>query len=61
MARLGAIVGDSVRIGANACLAPGTLVGRDSLAYPLAALLGYYPPGSLIKMRQQIEVAEYRR
>jgi NDP-sugar pyrophosphorylase family protein len=58
--KFGAIVGDEVEIGCNAVLNPGTIIGRRSLAYPLTSLSGYYPPGSVIKLRQSLEVVERR-
>jgi len=56
--KFGAIVGDEVEIGCNAVLNPGTLIGRRSLVYALTSLSGYYPPGSVIKLRQQVEITE---
>lgn len=59
--KFGALVGDEVEIGCNAVLNPGTIIGRGSLAYALTSLSGYYPPNSLIKLRQSCEVVERRR
>jgi NDP-sugar pyrophosphorylase family protein len=56
--KLGAIVGDEGKIGCNAVLNPGTLLGKRSLAYPCSSLQGYYPPDSVIKLRQTIQVVE---
>lgn len=58
--KFGAIVGDEVEIGCNAVLNPGTIIGKRSLAYALVSLSGYYPPGSVIKLRQSLEVVERR-
>lgn len=58
--KFGVILGDGAEIGCNAVLNPGTLVGRGSLAYPLTSLRGYYPPGSIIKLRQTIEIVGRR-
>jgi NDP-sugar pyrophosphorylase family protein len=54
--KFGAILGDCAEIGCNAVLNPGTLVGPRTLAYPLTSLRGYYPPDSVIKLRQTVEV-----
>ena len=54
--KFGALVGDEAEIGCNAVLNPGTLIGKRSLAYALTSLAGYYPPGSVIKLRQRHEV-----
>lgn len=58
--KFGAIIGDEVEIGCNAVLNPGTLIAKRSLAYALSSLGGYYPPGSLIKLRQSHEVVKRR-
>ena len=53
--KFGAILGDCAEIGCNAVLNPATLVGPRTLAYPLTSLRGYYPPDSVIKLRQSVE------
>jgi NDP-sugar pyrophosphorylase family protein len=58
--KFGALIGDEVEIGCNSVLNPGTLLGRRSLAYALSSLSGYYPPGSVIKLRQSLEVVKRR-
>jgi len=60
LAKFGAVVGDHVQIGCNTVLNPGTLVGKHSVVYPNASLRGYYPPYSVIKTREKIEVVERR-
>ncbi|MCR4404613.1 MAG: hypothetical protein NUW06_04960 [Candidatus Acetothermia bacterium] len=59
--KFGAIIGDEVEIGCNAVLNPGTILGKRTLAYALTSLSGYYPPGSLIKLRQSLELVERRQ
>jgi NDP-sugar pyrophosphorylase family protein len=54
--KFGVILGDRAEIGCNAVLNPGTLIGPRTLAYPLTSLRGYYPPDSVIKLRQTVEV-----
>jgi len=54
--KLGAIVGDLVEVGCNSVLNPGTFVGKRTMAYPNSSLRGYYPPDSIIKLRQSHEV-----
>jgi len=58
--KFGALVGDEVEIGCNSVLNPGTLLGKRSLAYALSSLSGYYPPNSVVKLRQSFEIAERR-
>jgi bifunctional N-acetylglucosamine-1-phosphate-uridyltransferase/glucosamine-1-phosphate-acetyltransferase GlmU-like protein len=61
LAKLGAILGDNTQTGCNAVLNPGCLVGKDSLIYAnLSLRKGYYPPHSLIKLRQQTNVVQRR-
>lgn len=58
LAKLGAILGDNAQTGCNSVLNPGCLIGRETLVYANASLRkGYYPPYSIIKLRQTIEIA----
>ncbi len=57
LAKLGAILGDDVQTGCNAVLNPGCLVAPRTLIYANVSLRkGYYPPDSIVKLRQKIEV-----
>lgn len=56
MRKFGAVLGDRVRTGCNSVMSPGTLVGPGSAVYPNAVLRGVYPPASVIKLRQRIEI-----
>jgi len=58
--KLGGILGDDCETGCNCVLNPGTLIGPRTLVYPLASLRGYYPPDSIVKLRQQHQVVERR-
>ncbi len=49
LSKFGAILGDRTQIGCNAVLNPGTLIGKESLCYPLLNIQGYFPPGSRMK------------
>lgn len=60
MRKLGCIVGDGVSVGCNAVLAPGTVVGKGSIVYHGATVRGVVPPGSVVKLRQQLEQVELR-
>ena len=51
--KFGAIMGNNASVGCNTVTNPGTLLGRDSLAYPLANLSGYIPPHTVVKVRQE--------
>jgi NDP-sugar pyrophosphorylase family protein len=57
--KMGAILGDAAQTGCNSVLNPGCLVGRDTLIYANVSLRkGYYPPDSIVKLRQEVEVVE---
>jgi NDP-sugar pyrophosphorylase family protein len=58
--KFGAILGDEVDIGCNSVLNPCTLVGKRTLAYTNLSMAGYYPPDSIVKLRQTHEVVERR-
>lgn len=51
--KLGAILGDGCRTGCNTVLNPGVLMGPGCVTYPnVSVRSGYYPPGTLVKLRQ---------
>jgi len=56
--KFGAILGDGVSLGCNSVTNPGTVMGRDCLAYALSSLSGYYAPKSLIKSKPQQQVLQ---
>jgi NDP-sugar pyrophosphorylase family protein len=58
--KFGCLLGDRAEIGCNSVLNPGSLVGRRTLATANTSLSGYYPPGSFVKLRQEVEVNERR-
>lgn len=61
LAKMGAILGDDVESGCNVVTNPASIVGPRTLIYPLVALRkGYYPPDSIIKLRQELEQVERR-
>jgi NDP-sugar pyrophosphorylase family protein len=47
--KFGAILGDNVEIGCNSVLNPGTVVGKNSIVYPLSSVRGYIPENSIFK------------
>lgn len=56
LSKLGAILGDQVQTGCNVVTSPGCIVGSGTRIYALVALeKGYYPPDSIIKLRQLTE------
>ncbi len=61
LSKLGGILGDDVQTGCNAVLNPGCLIAPRSLIYANVSLRsGYYPPDSIVKLRQELEIASRR-
>ena len=56
--KFGAILGDSVEIGCNAVLNPGTVIGSKAVIYPLSMVRGFVPANCIYK--KQGEVVEKR-
>ena len=53
------MLGDGVKIGCNAVLHPGVIVGRDSEIYPGVQLRsGVYEARTLVKLRQELIYVE---
>ncbi len=60
--KFGAVLGDGCKTGCNTVLNPGVLLGPRSVTYPNATLRsGYYPDGTLVKVRQQQKIVEMDR
>jgi NDP-sugar pyrophosphorylase family protein len=53
--KFGAIVSDGVEIGCSAVISPGSIIGRNSLIYPLTHFGGVLPENSILKLRQNLE------
>ena len=47
--KFGAIIGDRAEIGCNTVLNPGSIIGRDSIVYPLSSVRGVVPSLSILK------------
>ncbi|MGB7339096.1 MAG: hypothetical protein WBC91_09415 [Phototrophicaceae bacterium] len=61
LAKFGAILGDGAQTGCNCVLNPGCVIGAGTWVYPMVSLnKGYFPPNSLIKLRQTLQVVEKR-
>jgi len=52
--KFGAILGDQVEVGCNAVLNPGSVVGADTVIYPLSMVRGFIPAGSIYKTQGEI-------
>ncbi len=56
--KFGALIGDNVYLGCNNVTAPGTIIGRNVLTYPLCLLRGTIPENSIVKNKPHIEIIE---
>ncbi|WP_283609245.1 acyltransferase [Faecalispora anaeroviscerum] len=52
--KFGAVLGDSVEVGCNSVLNPGTVVGSGCTVYPLSMVRGVIPPNSIYKCAGEI-------
>lgn len=58
--KVGAFIGDGTKIGCNSVTAPGTIIGKDCLIYPLVSLRGIIPAESIVKLKQEQEIIPRR-
>jgi len=56
--KFGAILGDYVEVGCNTVLNPGSVVGRDSMIYPVSSVRGFVPNRSIYKTHGKEEVTQ---
>ena len=56
--KVGAMLGDNVEIGCNSVLCPGSVVGRNTIVYPLSMVRGVVEEKVIYKSKS--EVAERR-
>lgn len=47
--KFGAIIGDNSSIGLNVVLNPGTIIGKESIIYPLVSVTGVHERNSVIR------------
>lgn len=52
--KFGAIVGDNAEVGCNSVLNPGTVIGRNSIVYPLTPVRGYVPEKHILKSNGEL-------
>ncbi len=52
--KFGAIIGDNTEVGCNSVLNPGTVIGRDTVIYPLSMVRGYVPEMSIYKSQGEV-------
>jgi len=49
LSKFGAIIGDGSTIGINSVLNPGTILGKNTIVYPLTSVVGVHNAGERIK------------
>jgi len=47
--KFGSMIGDHAEIGCNSVLNPGTVIGKNSIVYPLTSVRGYVPENYILK------------
>ena len=52
--KFGAMLGDHVEVGCNSVLNPGTVVGPNTMIYPLSRVRGFVPANSIYKDENDI-------
>jgi NDP-sugar pyrophosphorylase family protein len=55
--KFGAILGDGALTGCNSVLNPGTILGKNVMVYACAAVRGYIPHNTVVKLKQEFELA----
>jgi NDP-sugar pyrophosphorylase family protein len=55
--KFGAIIGDGADVGCNCVLNPGSVIGRRTILYPNILWRGVAPADSIVKLRQEQEIA----
>ena len=56
--KFGSIIGDGVKLGCNVVTDPGTLIGKNTLVYPLVPLRGTIPANKIVKYKPQLEIVD---
>ena len=54
MEKFGAVVGDGTEVGCNAVLNPGSILGKDSIIYPLVSWRGVLPHHHIAKSSTEV-------
>lgn len=52
--KVGAFLGDHVEVGCNSVLNPGTVIGKNTIIYPVSCIMGVIPSDSIISTKLTI-------
>ncbi len=56
--KFGAMLGDSVEVGCNSVLNPGTVIGKNTNIYPLSSVRGVVAANSIYKAKNCVNSRE---
>ena len=54
--KVGAILGSYVEVGCNSVLCPGSVIGAETIVYPLSRVRGFVPAGHIFKAGDNVVV-----
>lgn len=57
--KAGAFIGDNVEVGCNSVLNPGTVIGKNSIVYPVSCIRGVIEPDKIV--RSEIKICKRRK
>jgi len=52
--KVGAFIGDNAEIGCNSVLNPGTIIGKNTIIYPVSCVMGVIPSDCIVSTEQTI-------
>lgn len=52
--KMGAVLGDNVEVGCGSVLNPGSIIGANSIIYPLSSVRGLILPGTIYKKQGEV-------
>ena len=52
--KFGAMLGDHVEVGCGTVMNPGTVIGKNSMIYPVSCVRGFVPANSIFKKEDEI-------
>lgn len=52
--KAGAFIGDNVEVGCNSVLNPGTVIGQNSIVYPVSCIRGVIEPNTIVQSEIKI-------
>lgn len=56
--KFGAIIGDGVKLGSNVVTNPGTMIGKNTLVYPLSPIGGTILANKIVKYKPRLEIVD---